>query len=45
MPDRIAYSQMTVERVLNKDAATPEPRNGGIRAVPYDVNARIGIGT
>jgi hypothetical protein len=36
---------MTVERVLNKDAATPEPRNGGIRAVPYDVNARIGIGT
>jgi hypothetical protein len=36
---------MTVERVLNKDAATPEPRNGGIRAAPYDANARIGIGT
>jgi hypothetical protein len=32
---------MTVERVLNMDAATPEPRNGGIRAAPYDVNARI----
>jgi hypothetical protein len=24
MPDRIAYSQMTVERVLSKDAATPD---------------------
>jgi hypothetical protein len=32
---------MTIERVLNNDAAGPEPRNGGIRAAPYDVNAHI----
>jgi hypothetical protein len=36
---------MTLERVLNKDVATPEPATADIRAVLYDVNARIGIGT
>ena len=36
---------MTVERVLNKDAATPERRNGGIRCAFYYVNARTGNAT
>jgi hypothetical protein len=36
---------MTVERVLNMDAATPEPRNCGSRAALCGVNARIGLGT